>query len=184
LGHLAIFYPRMMDHLLAQHDFEVVVTSLVPLIPFMSGKSCEEGTSALVKILREVLETQEAASKRAEELKNLEPKSLVELLTPESGKVKAVASPKKVEPAPVFSYVSSGRINRSVVAPVSLNKSTSRNKKMKVKEEKDEERQSTATRRTRKRTEKVEEAERQKEEKLKKQKSEQKKKSKQGKKSN
>ena len=79
-----------MHHLLAQHDLEVVVSNLLPLIPFVSGKSCEEGTRVLVSLLGEALEAQEAASARADELKQLKPKGLMELFTPEKGKAVAV----------------------------------------------------------------------------------------------
>jgi hypothetical protein len=76
---------------------KTVKTSLVPLIPFyMSGKSCREGTSALVKLLREGIEGQEAAFKRADELKNLKPTSLIDLFALESKG--PVASPKEELP--------------------------------------------------------------------------------------
>ncbi len=148
-------------HLLAQHDLAAVVMWLLPLVRFISGKSCEEGTSAVVKLLGEALEVQEAASKRAGELKNLKPKSLMALFAAESGKVKVhVVSAEKVQSqrAPIFSYVSTGRIDRSVDAPESPN-----NKKIKVKPvEKEEEHRQSAARRTRKRTKRAEEADKQK----------------------
>jgi hypothetical protein len=74
-----------MHHVLAQHDLEVVMTNLLPLLPFVSGKGCEEGTMVLVRLLGEALESQEAASKRADELKQLKPRGLMELFTPEKG---------------------------------------------------------------------------------------------------
>ncbi len=84
-----------MNHLLAQHDLEAVLTSLVSLVPFLSGKSCEEGTSVLVKLLGEALEAQEAALTRAGELKKLKPKDLMVMFAPENGKdhPKAIAPP-------------------------------------------------------------------------------------------
>jgi hypothetical protein len=125
-----------MDHLLAQHDLEAVMTSLLPLIPFMSGKSCEDGTSALVRLLREGLEAQEAASKRADELKNLTPKTLLEL----------------------FALESNGPVEKVLLkasASSSSNNTTSRIKKTKA-EPREAEQQSQA-RGTRKRTKKAEE---------------------------
>jgi hypothetical protein len=146
-----------MDHLIAQRDLEAVATSLLPLVPFMSGKSCEEGTSALVKLLREGLEAQEAASKRADELKNLTPKTLMELFALES---KAPAASSK-----------EALLNANSSA--SSNKMTSRNKKMKAELEVAE--QQSQSRGTRKRPKKGEEkeAEMQEQGKLKKQKSKQ-----------
>ncbi len=77
-----------MHHLLAQHDFEVVLKNLLPLVPYVSGGSCEEGTKVLVRLLGEALEAQEAASRRADELKKLKPRGLMDLFTPEKGRRK------------------------------------------------------------------------------------------------
>jgi hypothetical protein len=138
-----------MDHLIAQHDFEAVATSLLPLVPFMSGKSCEEGTGALVKLLSEGLEMQEAACKRADELKSLEPKTLLDLFTLESN-------------APVE------KVLLKASASASSSKTTSRNKKTKAEPEEADQHQSQS-RGPRKRTKKAEESEAEKQEKLKKQ---------------
>jgi hypothetical protein len=97
-----------MHHLIAQHDFEVMVKNVLPLIPFVSGPSCEEGTKVLVRLLGEALESQDAALKRADELKKLKPKGLMELFKPEGGKPVAhreplAISPRASAPAPVAS---------------------------------------------------------------------------------
>jgi hypothetical protein len=74
-----------MKRLLAQHDLEAMMTSLSPLLPLVSRKGCEAGTTVLAGLLGEALEAQEAASKRSDDLKQLQPKGLMELFTPEKG---------------------------------------------------------------------------------------------------
>jgi hypothetical protein len=74
-----------MKRLLAQHDLEAMMTSLSPLLPLVSRKSCEAGTTVLAGLLGEALEAQEAASKRTDDLKQLQPKGLMALFTPEKG---------------------------------------------------------------------------------------------------
>ncbi len=59
------------------------MTSLTPLLPLVSRKGCEAGTTVLAGLLGEALEAQEAASKRTDDLKQLQPKGLMELFTPE-----------------------------------------------------------------------------------------------------
>jgi hypothetical protein len=60
-----------MNRLLAQHDLEAMMTSLLPLV---SRKSCEAGTTVLAGLLGEALEAQDAASQRTDDLKHLQPK--------------------------------------------------------------------------------------------------------------
>jgi hypothetical protein len=74
-----------MKRLLAQHDLEAMMTSLSPLLPLVSRKSCEAGTTVLAGLLCEALEAEEASSKRTGDLKQLQPKGLMELFTPEKG---------------------------------------------------------------------------------------------------
>ncbi len=88
-----------MNHLLAQRDLEAMMTSLSPLLPFVSRKSCEAGTSVLAGLLGEALEAQEAASKRTYDLKQLQPKGLMELFTPEKANGPAVAVKGKAQEA-------------------------------------------------------------------------------------
>ncbi len=73
------------------------MTNLLPLVPFLSGKSCEEGTRVLVGFLGEALEAQEAATVRVDKLKQLKPKGLMELFKPEGGAVNG--SGKSATPA-------------------------------------------------------------------------------------
>jgi hypothetical protein len=80
---------KRMKRLLAQHDLEAMVTSLSPLLPLVSRKSCEAGTTVLAGLLAEALEAQEASSKRTDDLKQLQPKGLMELFTPEKGSAAA-----------------------------------------------------------------------------------------------
>jgi hypothetical protein len=87
-----------MHHLLAQHDFEVMVKNILPLIPFVSGPSCEEGTKVLVRLLGEALESQDAASKRADELMKLKPKGLMELFKPDEGRKLVYHEPQAISP--------------------------------------------------------------------------------------
>jgi hypothetical protein len=79
-----------MNRLLAQRDLEVMMTNLLPLLPVVSRKSCEAGTNMLAGLLGEALEAQEAASKRTDDLKQMNHKGLMELFTPEKGKGPAV----------------------------------------------------------------------------------------------
>jgi hypothetical protein len=79
-----------MRQLLAQRDLEVVMTSLSPLLPLVGRKGCEEGSKVLAGLLGEALEAQEAASKRTDDLKQLQPKGLMELFTPEKGRAAVV----------------------------------------------------------------------------------------------
>jgi hypothetical protein len=81
-----------MKRLLAHHDLEAMMTSLTPLLPLVSRKSCEAGTTVLAGLLGEALEAQEASSKRSDDLKQLQPKGLMELFTPEKGNGAAVKS--------------------------------------------------------------------------------------------
>jgi hypothetical protein len=71
-----------MEQVLAQKNLEAVLTAVVPLVPFVSGKSCDEGTKVLVSLLKEGLEGQEASSKRVMDLKKLKGKELMEFLSP------------------------------------------------------------------------------------------------------
>ncbi len=82
-GGFFLLFRERMDRLLAQHDLEAVMTSVIPLLPFLSRKSCEEGTTALVKLLGKGLEAQQAASERVGELKNLKSKDLMTRFTPD-----------------------------------------------------------------------------------------------------
>ncbi len=66
------------------------MTSLLPMLSFVSGKSCEEATKVLMGLVGEALNAQEVASKRTAELKQSMPKNLMELFTPE--KVAAVVT--------------------------------------------------------------------------------------------
>jgi hypothetical protein len=84
-----------MKRLLAQHDLEAMMTSLSPLLPLVSRKSCEAGTTVLAGLLSEALEAEEASSKRTGDLKQLQPKGLMELFTPEKGNAAAAKSRDK-----------------------------------------------------------------------------------------
>ncbi len=76
----------------ARQSLEALMTTLLPLVSFVSGKSCEEALPVLTVLLREALETQEASSKRAAELKSMKAKDLLSLLTPQRGVREAFAS--------------------------------------------------------------------------------------------
>ena len=67
-------------------NLEAVMTTLLPLVSYASGSSCAKATEILVNVLREALDGQEASSKRAAELKVMDPKDLLHLLTPKNGK--------------------------------------------------------------------------------------------------
>jgi hypothetical protein len=93
-----------MDHLLAQHDLEAVLSSLVSLVPYLTGTSCEEGTQVLVKLLGEALEAQDAALSRAGELKKLNLKDLMDMFSPEvpkASKTRLRAIKPQLAPRPV-----------------------------------------------------------------------------------
>ncbi len=79
-----------MDQAFAQQDLEAVMANLLPLVSFVSTRSCEESSLVLLKLLGEALEGQEASSKRGAELKTLKVKDLLNRLTP--GREKVVAA--------------------------------------------------------------------------------------------
>ncbi len=81
------------------------MASLSPLLPFLSRKSCEAGTNMLAGLLGEAIGAQETASKRTDDLKQLQPKGLMELFTPEKANgaattVKASGEGQKEKPQP------------------------------------------------------------------------------------
>jgi hypothetical protein len=98
-GTMLLFFPSStwskMNRLLAQRDLEAMMTSLAPMLPLVSRKSCEAGANVLAGLLGEALEAQEAASKRTDELKQMKPEGLMELFTPEKGN--GAAKEKKQE---------------------------------------------------------------------------------------
>ncbi len=53
------------------------MTNLLPLVPFVSSRSCEEASLVLLKLLEEALDGQEASSKRGTELKIMKAKDLL-----------------------------------------------------------------------------------------------------------
>jgi len=75
-----------MDRVVAEKDLEMVMTNLVPFIPFLSKKSCKEAKAYLVNLLKEALDGQEASRARGEELKEMRLNELVELFSPANGK--------------------------------------------------------------------------------------------------
>ena len=74
-----------MEKVAAQQDLEAAMTFLLPLVSFVTESSCHEATAALLNALREALEGQEAAARRAQELKAMNPLELVKRLTPGRG---------------------------------------------------------------------------------------------------
>ncbi len=65
----------------AQQNLEVVMSALLPLLPFVSGKRCREATLRLLELLKEAVEREEMVSERAAKLKALSPVELRDFFT-------------------------------------------------------------------------------------------------------
>ncbi len=71
-----------MNQAVSQQNLEAVMTNLLPLVSFVNGKNCDDATAVLLKLLVEALDAQEASLKRAADLKTMNAKDLLSLLTP------------------------------------------------------------------------------------------------------
>jgi hypothetical protein len=72
----------MEQVLAAQQDLEVVMTALLPLVPFVDEKNSTEARKMLLEVLKQALATQRTSSKRATELKTLKPEAVMSFFSP------------------------------------------------------------------------------------------------------
>ncbi len=73
---------KMEQVLAAQQDLEVVMTALLPLVPFVDEKNSTEARKMLLEVLKQALDTQRTSSKRATELKTLKPEAVMSFFSP------------------------------------------------------------------------------------------------------